>query len=181
MARVTMATLITRTRVLIGDPVGASQQFSDDQVQDALDAHRTDARQGRLIPQPTYSAPGSYAFYYDYYAPLPAWESDWIIQDATRTTVVPATSDEITGHFTFTVQRIPPLYITGKAYDRYGAAVDLIEAWSGAVATQFDFSTDQQDFSRSQKQKGLLALADVYRRRAWPYGGLRLVTADQPW
>ncbi|MHB8398435.1 MAG: hypothetical protein ACYDCI_05800 [Candidatus Limnocylindrales bacterium] len=181
-ARATMATLITRVRLMIGDPTGASQFFTDDgQIQDALDAHRLDARQGRLIPQPTYAAPGSYAFYFDYYAPVPDWESDWVIQDAVRTVQTPTTSDEITGHWTFATQHIPPLFIIGKAYDRHGAAVDLLETWAASVAQQFDFTTDGQQFARSQKRKGLLALADVYRARAYGYSGLRLVTAEQPW
>jgi hypothetical protein len=174
MSRTSMAVLITRVRFMVGDPLIAgtpvTSTFTDDQIQDALDHHRTDVIQLRLIPRATLTTTG--AQWKDYQAPCGFWEDDVVIVDPTFNAVTPATSDELTGHWTFTVSTLPNLYITGKAYDMYGAAAEILEAWSGIVRAEgdFDFSEDGQSFSRSQKGRGLDAQAAEYRRKALPAG-----------
>jgi len=46
--RTTMATLVARIRVMISDPSGASQVFSDDTIQEVLDLSRVTVRYGIL-------------------------------------------------------------------------------------------------------------------------------------
>jgi hypothetical protein len=170
-----MGVLITRLRFMVGDPQIAgtppTSTFTDDQLQDALDHHRTDAIQLRLIPRATLSTTG--AQWLDYQAPYGFWEDDAVIVGPTFATVTPATSDEMTGHWTFTTSTLPNLYITGKAYDLYGAAVEILEAWQGMVSGDFDFSEDGQSFSLSQRGRGLASQAAEYRRKALP-GGPRI-------
>lgn len=163
MARASMADLITRLRRLINDPAGVNQTWTDDELQDFLDAHRLDVRHARLRPEPTWT--GSGVTYTDYYADYGDWESDVVLEDASGNDLTPATSDLLTGHWTFTDQD-PPVYITGKTYDLYAAAAAVLEAWAARVALEFDFTADGASFRRSQKREALLALAAEYRRRA---------------
>jgi hypothetical protein len=57
-------------------------------------------------------------------------------------------------------------YLTGRSYDLYGAAADVLEAWAANVALQFDFAEDDQSYKVSQKQRQLLRLAGHYRQRS---------------
>jgi hypothetical protein len=167
-----MAVLITRVRFMVGDPLIAgtpvTSTFTDDQIQDALDHHRTDVIQLRLIPRATLTTTG--AQWLDYQAPCGFWEDDVVIVNPTFNTVAPTTSDELTGHWTFATSTLPNLYITGKAYDMYGAAAEILEAWSGMLSGDFDFAEDGQSFSLSQRGRGIASQAAEYRRKALPAG-----------
>ena len=65
-----------------------------------------------------------------------------------------------------------PVFITGKLYDVYRSAADLLEMWSALYATRFDFTADGQSFRVSQAHAQLLDLAHTYRQkqRARSYG-----------
>lgn len=166
--RSSMADLIARARTFIGD-TATPQTFTDDIVQDALDRYRHTVRYAPLIPGPTLQ-PGSLYDYLDYYASQGNWENDEILSWVNWATLTPATSDRITGHWTFSLPapgQYPPVYITGKFYDVFAAAADLLENWAALMAaTAYDFSSDGQSFKRSQLVQGKLMLAKVYRQRA---------------
>ena len=166
MARSTMAALIAKLRLMVGDPAGASQTFSDDEIEDALDANRREVRYERLYAAPTYRASGA-VDYLDYYAGDGPWESDAALYDYTWTMLTPATSDYWIGYWTFAANRQPPVFIVGKCYDVNGAAADVLEMWAAKVARQFDYKSGPQEFARSQQAAGLRAEADRYRQRAW--------------
>lgn len=184
MARSSMADLITRLRFMVGDPLIAgtppTSTFTNDQMQDALDHHRTDVIQDLLIPRRSVSTAGN-AQWLDYQA-SGFWEDDVVIVDATWTAVTPTTSDELTGHWTFAASKLPPLRITGKTYDLYGAAVEILEAWAGIVRAGegeiVSFSEDGQSFTRAPRSSGLSSLAQEYRRKALP-AGPRLAGIDR--
>jgi hypothetical protein len=162
--RPTMASLIDRTRTLIADPNSAA--FSDDQVQDALDSRRTEQRFVLLEPQPTFLADRQ-ILYLDYYSDTPNWESDILLQDANYQPVTPSLSEELVGHWTFAVQpNGVAVRATGKTYDLYAAAADLLESWAAQVMLQFDVTTGRDQFLRSQKFEKITALAAHYRELA---------------
>jgi len=168
MARASMSTLIAGVRGLIADPAGPGQVFSDDAVQDALDRYQTVVRYAPLHPEPTF-LPSGVAQYRDYYATIGDWEADEQLVNAAWQVLTPATADRLTGHWTFASPGVaPPVYITGKVYDVFGAAADLLEAWVAKVKLEFDFTTDAQGFQRSQKVAALTKLAAEYRRRQRP-------------
>jgi hypothetical protein len=171
-ARVSMADVITATRLAIGDPAGGSATFSDDEIQNALDGRRADVVECQLAWRPSTAAGGTVT-YHDYFAPRGSWEDDVVLKDRTYAEITADTEDLVTGHWTFVANVIPPIFITGKTYDIPGAAYDLLTAWAAKVARDFDFATDGQDFSRSQKRTGLVALATEYARRMVPRGSLR--------
>ncbi len=179
MARASLAQLITRVRFLIVDPAGASQQFADDDIQDTLDLRRQEMRFVPLRPMPTFY-PGAVVLFLDYYSDAQCWEQDIVLQDTAFNTINSTVTlfEYLVGHFQFASQ--PDgigVRATGKVFDLYGAAADLCEAWAEALSLQFDFGTDKQKFTVSQKFQNKLALAEKYRALAWAQVG-RQVQAD---
>jgi hypothetical protein len=171
--RASMAELIDRVRGLIGDPAGASEQFNSQAIQDALDRRRRDVRSLELAYGETIQ-PGGAVAYLDYYAPggLTDWEADAALQyGGTWAAVTPASSDWLAGHWTFASSQPPAVYLTGKTYDVYAAAADLLERWAATVARAYDFDEDGQRFRRSQQREGLLAVAAQYRAQQRPAVG----------
>lgn len=175
MARSTMSSLISTLRELTNDAAGTAQVFTDDTLQRHLDAHRQDFYFQPLTPIAAQLAGGSVA-YYEYRAgrqwleTTQAGTAIFLVQDstgATRGTATWADVDYQRGAVTFTTNQAgTALYLTARSYDIYGAAADVLTDWAGKVALQFDFASDQQSFSRSQKQAMLLQAAERYRRQA---------------
>lgn len=169
--RSSMDDLIARVRKYIGDPAGASQQFSDLDIQNIADEHRFTVRYAFLRPGPTLK-PGSLYDYLDYYADLGNWEADEVLSWVDFSTLTPLTADRINGHWTFTntagpAGQYPPVYITGKYYDLHAVAADLLEEWAASLASSaYDFTADGQSFRRSQLLTNLQNAAATHRRKA---------------
>ena len=177
MARATLSSLITALRELVNDPAGTAQVFTDDTLQRHLDAHRWDVYDEALTAIPTPIGGGSIAYYeyrscYSDFEATQAGTAVFVVRDSVGTprgTATWADVDYQRGAVTFaTDQRGTALYLTGRSFDLYGAAADTLTDWAQKVSLQFDFSSDQQSFSRSQKQTLLLAAAERYRRQAKP-------------
>lgn len=165
--RATMADLISEVRTLIADPAGASQQFGDQVIQNALDRRREDVVQRELAYDRTRTASG-YA-YKTYRAAEQHWEANAVLEDSSYAPLTPATSDLITGTWTFAASTPPPVYLTGATFDLYGAAADLLEAWAASVKMEHSFSIGGDSFQRQQKSTHLHQLAGQYRRQQRPF------------
>ena len=177
--RPTMAALVLRVRDLIADPAGTDQAFTDDQIQEKLDAHRTRVRYATLEPLPTPLPSGSVA-YLDYRTPnkIGDWEGGTAIAfvDSAMNTLTPATPTETnyqTGEWAFPagsngLGQIPPVYITGYTYDIYFTASELLTQW--AAQAKEDVNTSQQGVSiqRGAKKEAILSLAHEYAARRRP-------------
>jgi hypothetical protein len=159
MARASMSKLIILVRDLIGDPAGDNQIFSDDQIERSLDVHRWDLRYVPLKPLPRRI--GGAWQYLDWYGD-PYWEDDVELFGADFATLTPIQSDALHGHWSFAVHQIA-VFASGKIYDPYGAAADLLQMWAGLVATEYDVDADGARMNRSQKRQALLDLAASYR------------------
>lgn len=159
--RTTMAALISRVRSLINDPAGVGQTWGDHDIQDVLDTTRIDVRNGSMRADPTFTG-GSLA-YLDYYTDLSDWEDGASFKQYLSNVVTPATSEPIVGHWTFNTTTLPPVYITGKSYDVWRAAADLLERTAAKWALSYDFTSDGQSFRRSQVLPALTSLAHTYR------------------
>jgi hypothetical protein len=157
-----MAALITRIRILVNDPAGASQIFTDDQIQDVCDESRVDVSNAMLKPVITYAPTIQYL---NFYSDLGGWETDYVIKQALTTTVTPSSAEPIAGKFTFSTSQYPPLYITGKLHDVYHAAADLLERWAAKKALDFDVVVGGQTFRQAQVADALQKLAMTYRRQ----------------
>ena len=157
-----MAKLIAYVRELIGDPPGADQVFSDDQIQRSLDIHRWEFRYLPLKSAPT--RVGGMIKQLDWYSFEQYWEDDATLYDASYNQLTPLVSDPFYGRWSFGDHQ-DSVVATGKVYDPYGAAADLLEMWAGKSATEFDFEADGASYKRSQKAGELQKLAGVYRRQ----------------
>ena len=163
--RSTMANLIARTRLLINDTAGATQVFTDQDVQNVLDESRTDLYNQPLIPQWTYS--GSTPVVLDYLAPtqLGDWEDDIVLKQYLTVVVTPSLTDDIVGHWQFAQTTLPPVFITGKTFDIYRSAADLLERWAARMALRFNVTADGQTLHLEGMSTQLLNLARRYRRK----------------
>jgi hypothetical protein len=161
--RPTMAALITRVRRLINDPLSTSSVFMDDEIQEVLDASRQDVKNQTLTPKPTFT--GSTIQYLDYYASMGDWEDDVIFKQYLTVTVTPSVSEPIAGHWVFETTTLPPVFLSGKTYDVYRAAADLLERWSVKQAFCYDINVAGQSLKRGQITTALLNLANQYRRQ----------------
>lgn len=170
-ARVSMAALISQVRTLIGDPSGVSQALTDDEIQAVMDTHRQEARYLALKGLLDYEA-GSPVYKVwqvpteRVQAPQGQWESSAALVDTQYQALTPSSADYVTGRWTFGTSQTGVL-LTGWCYDLYGAAADLLEAWAGKAAGDYDFTADGATFHRSQKAEGLRKLAAEYRKKAW--------------
>ena len=171
-ARTTMANLITYTRDLIADPAGASQVFSDDQIQQRLDDARAFVNYAVLRAEPTLAVNGILSWL-DFYANIGYWEDAPVTQlySPNFTVLSPATTDLITGHWQFTTPppgQILPVYVRGYVYDPYAAASDLCRMWAAKVALSYDVASGTQRLSRSQMRAALLEMASEFARQSRP-------------
>jgi hypothetical protein len=161
--RTSMASLIGRVRDMINDTSGASQVWSDFQIQMVLDESRQDIYNLPLEAKPTYS--GTTLSYFDYFAPpsLGDWEDDIVLKQYLTTVVTPSVVDDIVGHYTFAASTYPPVFATGKTFDIYRSAADLLERWAAKWVLSYDATVDGQSLHRHQAQKALQDLAKNYR------------------
>lgn len=184
--RSSMSDLIARVRLLIGDPASATATFSDQNVQDWLDRtqlplmrYELETAAPDIVPQGSAPAQFNWATYVSDYTD---WEADAVFQGTKNSQqwviLTPLTADYQRGVWTFDVTlptisssipaQLPPVFATGKCYDPYLAAADLLEMWSALLADAFDFTSDGQTFRRSQRMAAKLQLANVYKRQAKP-------------
>lgn len=166
--RATMQTsLIPRVRILINDPAGASQQFADQDIQDVLDEGRIDKFNFVLEPQWTFNVAGIALGVFDYFAPPQwgNWEDGVVLKQYLTTVVTPATSENIVGHWTFTNSTFPPVMITGKTYDLYRAAADLLERLAARWMLSYNITVNGQNLHREGASTQLLKMAQTYRLR----------------
>jgi hypothetical protein len=75
-----MAELITQVRTLIGDPARTDQAMTDQEIQNAMDVHRWEARYMPLGGLVSYEA--GVAVYKTWQAPFGQWEGDAVLSDA---------------------------------------------------------------------------------------------------
>lgn len=190
--RSTMSDLISKLRLMIGDPSGASQQFQDQDIQDKLDELRNDVWYEPLKLAPAIVNAASTGnvpsmVFADYYSNFQWWEADVVLQGNSTSThaawvvLTPVASDLIVGHWSFEATSLAslfatgtfpgqyaPVWATGKTYDLNGAAADLLEFWAATLTGAYDVSVDGQTLRRSQLLQAKFTLAAQYRRKARP-------------
>jgi len=167
--RTSMAELIDRARFLVRDPAGAGQHFDQLQIQDALDQRRWDVRYLELRYEETLQ-PGGVTAWLDYYAERGYWEDDYLLQQQDWEEIASAdyAANLLIGHWRFVASRQPPVFLTGRQYDLYAAAADLLETWLAELKLTFDFSVEGQSFSKKNQIDNITALAQSYRARSQP-------------
>lgn len=176
MARATMVDLIARARLLIGDNAGTL--LTDDEIEGALDARRKEYRYVRLEFAADPSPVG--AMTKVFYADREHWEKDAALYDAGYELIDPGdySADYLIGRWEFTSPKTPPVFIVGKSYDMYGSAADLVETLIALQRAQYDFSSGDQSFKRSQQIVHLSTLAAQYRALAWTASAVNVRGGD---
>lgn len=168
-----MSAVIAKVRNLVRDPAGVDQYFGDDEIEQACDMLRRDVFRLELRPAYEVSSTGD-PRYVVWFSPDGGWwESDATVQDSSHQTLTATTapaltaSDYVVGRWTLGTSYDGQLYLSGKQHDVYGAAADLLEAWSAEFKEDFDFLSAGRTFKRSQKQGMYDALIAKYRARQW--------------
>ena len=160
-ARTTMATLISRLRLLINDPTGSSQTFSDDQLQAQLDLYAEYVRYCITTPIETISNTG--AVTYLEYQSQKYFEDSPLLTDGSYNTVTATTTNAIDGRYTFAASRTPPLLITGTRFDIYSAAADCWDLKAANAAASVDFTADGLSVKRGSIIDNCQKMAQKYR------------------
>jgi len=166
--RGTMSDLIGNVRTMIGDPSGGGQVFTDQAIQDVLDANREPQRY--LILSGLFSyLPGGQAALFEFEARdvfgqiMRNWENDTTLVDAQFNALTPSAREDVNGHWTTASSQLNGVMATGKVYDVNAAAYQLLMMWIGIVKlAEYDMNVDGNDLKRSQKIKTLSDLAKQY-------------------
>lgn len=153
--------------------VATLSYWNDQQLQDTLDGHTE-----FLVDHPLTWRPqniSSTTTYLIAEAAYRNWEkatsgtTRWIVRNSTGTEVGTAnySVDYRVGRLTFAAdQGGTAYYLTGYSYDVYGAAVEILEHKLAYVDLWYDFSADNQSFSRSQVIKNLEAQIQRYETKS---------------
>lgn len=177
--RPTMGYLITFVRELINDSAGAEQMFTDQQVQDRLDLNREDVYAQDLKEADSLGLDGSIEWH-DFYAKLPFWEEDPVIQEVDGDVLTPDELNYLIGQFHFDAEITTlPLVITGRVYDVYNVAADLIMIQVNELRNAFNWTADGTTVQRISQVKDLTAQAAAYRAKGWNWAKqIKLVRKD---
>lgn len=188
--RPTMSDLIARVRQMIADPLTGTPFFQDQDIQNRLDANRDDIRYESLAIAPSIVNTASTnnqasTIFADYYSSYGWWESDVTLQGVNTGTgaawviLTPVASELLLdqAHFQFELNvltagtvpgQYPPVFATGKSFDTYAAAADLLEFWAVNFSAAYDINVDGQSLRRSQLMTAKFAAAEYYRKLAKP-------------
>jgi hypothetical protein len=167
-ARETMTPLITHLRDLVFD-TGNPATFSDEKLERALDLHHHVIEQTSLSPVREVSVAGEVEWKV-WYTPFRWWENGYRLQDGSWALVVPTLAEPLIGRWSFADSQAGPLYVSGRIYDMYAAAVTILDQWLAQLRNAYDFSTDGRSFSRSQQVTNLRDIRDQYRTKVGTNG-----------
>ena len=162
--RTTLNYLIAKVRSNLGDSLGITETFSDEEIQDALDHRREDVYDLHLLV-----APDDRNFYSD----RGGWWEEGVTFTTTNEEVIsdvstPAISlsNLIVGHWRVDGD-LSSLKLTGSQFDINAATADLLDAWLAKVKLEFDFLELGSTFKASQQSLMVETAARRFRARQW--------------
>lgn len=168
--------------------IGEDSYWSDEQLQDVLDRYRNTIRRLSLVPSRDYIEGVWVSLDYELPANLRNLEragvnSGWVLRDTGGFTVSEDdyTVDWNAGIITFDEDTNNAYYyLDARAYDVYGAAVEVVEGKIAFLSNKVDWASDNHRISASQEAKSYMALLAELRRKA---GGslrsLRMIRVDE--
>lgn len=176
-----MQYIIDFVRTLINDPSGASEQFSDQYIQDRLDMGRLDIYQECLRNADTRTSTGTIEWH-DFFSKYAFWEEDFLIQEVNGVTNMPDSEELLVGKFHYNAHQSVPLIITGKVYNVYGVASRLLTSWIATIRGQItSWTADGTTIQRIGQIRDMRALSSDYASMAWGWGNstqIKLVRKD---
>jgi hypothetical protein len=179
MPRSTMADLILLMRTqFLNDP--DSDVFTDDQIQAAFDTHRIDKFQYKLTEADDVQ-PDGIIFWRDFYADINWWEDGVQLQDHNfHYVTADSLIEPLIGHWQFTESQVIPIYATGRYYDVYATAVDLLQWWKSRLKLQVDFMDAGRNYLRKQRLDAIDGLIKDYRSRMSLRSIRQVKKSDEP-
>lgn len=179
-ARSTLADIISDVRALTSAgpneyTKGSANYFDDDQLQRILDRHRNDVFDHVLTAAPHHS--GGTLVFQTYVAALDSWEATdggtalFVLTSRTGGTVVPSgwSADYQRGIVRFDADQGRVAYsVTGRRYDIYGAAAEVLRVWATQKKAACDFTVDGAAEFVEGQTRNMLALAKEYAAKAEP-------------
>jgi hypothetical protein len=154
--------------------LGTANYWDDNQIEQVLDRHRQDLVRHKLSREPNYIGGGSVIYTrlrsaYGFLETPASGTAVFVIEDSVgdNRSTANYTADYQLGIFDFDADTGgTALYLTARSYDIYGAAAELLDSWAARESRCFDFSTDGQSFSLSQKVQNMRDQARELRKRA---------------
>lgn len=181
MSRPGLDDLIAKVRAMTGAGpadyvVAGVTRFSDDHIVDYLDRNRLDLYDEPLRPVRQTGVGGTavWQVFHSQYGDFEATSGGtavFVVRQATGTVDGTAdwSADYTRGVVTFTQNQAGTAhYLTGRSYDLYGAAADLLDDAARYEKLSFDIRTDNDSLARSQKVTLLTQLAADYRAKQRP-------------
>lgn len=169
-ARAGMLTLITRLR---GMTNAGTADWSDEALQDVLDARRVDLNRAPLTPD--YEYVNGTATWHDYYAPLGNFEEAtsgsqyWRVENSAGEAAGTAsyTVDYATGYIRFAADQGGTAYtLRARSYRMNLAAADVWRRKAAIYAEKPTVQTDNHKIDRSQVIAHCLKMAAEYEAKA---------------
>lgn len=163
--------LVWRLRGMIDD-AGTAQTWTDDELQDVLDMHKTRIWRELLQDEATRlsSSSAEHRVFHSRYGNYEEGGTAYFqIEDAagSQRGTATYTANYVNGVVTMTADQAgTALYLTGWTYDLAGAAAELWRQRAGKVSSYYDFRADEHQLSRSQWFKHCAEMADMYARQA---------------
>jgi len=178
MSRTGLSDLRTRLRSLseagtVDYTVNGSYYWTDDQLDEVLDRHRTDLIYSALIAVP-YQAAGSLT-YNEYRATHGNLEQTtggtaiFYVQDESGNTVASSSysPDYNRGVITFAAnQEGSAFYLNARSFDLTACAAEIWRTKAAHYFTAVDFSTDNHRINRSQIRDHCLEMAEFFEARS---------------
>ena len=164
--RAGMEDLINHVARLINDE--DYEYHSEQDIQDALDQHRAEARYVDVDAVKSV-AEGGAVTYLTYIAPrgLTHWETTGTLLDYDYATLTPSASDWMAGRWTFSSEPTQPVRLLGFTFDVFMAAADLLDVRSSMLAEDLQsFSAAQGSYTYAAKAPSLRNQAKAYRAKA---------------
>lgn len=181
MARSTLASLIQQLRGLTYAgtaeyTIGTASYWDDDQLEVLLDRFRLDVFREPLRSQEELIGGGTvnwktYLSRRQWFESTNGGTAIFVVEDSTGAKAGTAlwSADYNRGVVTFAANTGgTEYYLTGRSYDLYSAAAELLTSWATKEKLAFDFTTDGQSFRESQKATMLLSMAEQYRGMSAP-------------
>lgn len=161
-----MSALVAEVRQMTG---AGTADWSDDQVQRLLDRTRMDLWRYPVAGL-ALQEPGSVTYRrFDIPGPLESGTALVLTEPAGGTIGTATYSvDYDTGIVEFAASRSDEVYVTGRRFDVYRAAADLLDQWAGALSVNsWGLTQDQQTLARAERITSMRTASAALRRQAW--------------
>ncbi len=160
MPRATMAPLIARVRLLVGD---LNPPWTDDEIQAVLDRFREERRYVPLRPIPTIG-PGGVVSYLEYEAGEGDLEQGELL-NARYEPLSPSYADWLIGRFVFATHTPPPVLMRAWRYDVYGAAAEICRMQAARYKDGLQVEAVGAKLDQEKAFEALMVLAQTLEAR----------------